>query len=248
MPIAEFQNFGTPHLVAIGLTLVLPFPLAWVARRSASPAAGTVIAWCLAGVLLLNEVAGWSARISDVGLLRFAEHRLPLHVCGIAVFLTAVTLLRRNQATYEIAYFWGLVGAANAVLTPGELDAPYPEFRFFQYFTAHSGIVVGTLFATWGLGMRPTIAGLLRAFAWLNLFAAGIAALNFFVGSNYMYLSAPPSGTVSPFFFAPWPWYILTLEFIALGMFVLVYAPFPLARRWCRQAPALSAARPSADL
>ena len=177
-------------------------------------------------MLLANEVIHWGYRLSEMGWLRFAQNHLPAHVCGIAVFATAATLLFRNQRSFEIAYFWGLVGSANAVITPGGIDAVFPEYRFFQYFISHSGIVVGTLFATWGMRMRPSIGGLLRAFIWLNVLALVAALLNVVLKSNYMYLCAPPSDTVSPFFFLPWPWYIPWLELVALCLFLLVYLPF----------------------
>ena len=230
MPTAEFQTFGTPHLVTTALTLVLPILLTVISRRSACKA--VVVGYLWAGAILINEVIHWSYRLAEVGLSRFAQNHLPLHVCGIATLVTAATLLFRNQKTYEIAYFWGLVGASNAVITPGGLEVGFPGYRFFQYFMAHSGIVVGVLFATWGLRMRPTLGGLFRAFVCLNLFAAGVAVLNVFLGSNYMYLSKPPVGTVSPFFFAPWPWYLPFLDAIGLAMFFAVFSPFLVARAW----------------
>ena len=46
-----------------------------------------------------------------------------------------------------------------------------------------------------------------------------------------MYLSGPPTGTVTPFFFAPWPWYLPILEVIALAMFFAVLSPFLVTRR-----------------
>ena len=225
MPASEFQAFGTSHFIAMALTLVLPILLALLARRAHSQAVATIIAYPLAGTILLNEVAHWVYRIGEVGFNRFVQFHLPLHVCGISVLLTAATLLFRNQRIYEIVYFWGLVGSANAVITPS-IEEDFPGFRFFQYFIAHSGIVVGVLYATWGLRMRPTLGGLFRAFVYLNLFAAAVAVLNFFSGSNYMFLSEPPPATVSPFFFTPWPWYILFLEVIGLAMFFAVLSPF----------------------
>lgn len=230
-----FQAFGPEHICAISLTLILPIVLAWIARRSNRALVGTTIARCLAAALLLNEVAVWGIRLEQVGLAGFARNHLPLHVCGIAVLATVTTLLWKSSRAYEIAYFWGLVGASNAVLTPGGLDAGFPEYRFFQYFIAHSGIVVGSLFATWGLGLRPTLAGLWRAFVALNLFAAGVALINLMLGSNYMYLSAPPANTLSPFFFAPWPWYIVFLEFVALAMFLALLAPLAISERLAAQ-------------
>ena len=153
-----FQTFAAPHLVAMALTLALPALLAVIARRLGG-AAPKAIAWLLAGMLLTNEFTYWTIRIGAIGLDGWVRNHMPLHVCGVAVLLTSATLLFRSPKTYEIVYFWGLVGAANAVITPGGLAVDFPEYRFFQYFIAHSGIVVGVAFATWGLGMRPTLRG-----------------------------------------------------------------------------------------
>ena len=224
----DFQTFSTAHLIAMGLTLGVPILIAAIARRRAAAAIG----YLLAGVLLTNEVTNWCYRFAEFGLSEFSRNHLPLHACGIAVLAAAATLLFRNQRAFEIAYFWGLVGSSNAVITPSlDEGEGFPSYRFFQYFVAHSGIVVGVLFATWGLRMRPSLGGLLRAYVCVNLFALGVGIFNFFVGSNYMYLREPPQ-TASPFFFAPWPWYIPILDLVALGMFFAVLSPFFVSTWW----------------
>ena len=225
-----FRTFGLPHLAAMAATVVIPVLLIRFVRsrpRKVSERVG----WILAGVLLTNDAIYWTYRIRTAGLDGFVERHLPLHLCGAAVMLTAITLLLRNRRAYELAWFWGMVGSLNAVITPGGIETGFPAYRFFQYFVAHSGIVIGVLYATFGLGMRPDFRGLVRAFAALNLFAAGVAVANWLLGSNYMYLSSPPPDTVSPFFLAPWPWYLLILEVIGLAMFLVVLAPFALYRR-----------------
>ena len=228
---AGLQTFSTPHLVVMVLTIAVPVLLSGLARRARSELTGTRIGYCLAGGLLINEVTHWGYRIAVQGVDQFVQNHLPLHACGVAVLAAAATLLSKNQRTYEIAYFWGLAGASNAVVTPDGMELAFPGYRFFQYFVAHSGIVVGVLFATWGLRMRPTLGGLFRAFVSLNLYAVVIALFNILLGTNYLYLSQPPAGTITPFFFAPWPWYILTTEVIGLAMFFVVYSPFVVAKR-----------------
>jgi len=227
----DFQTFGTPHLVVMGLTLALPFVLSGLARRAGDGLTTRSIGYLLAAMLLVNDITAGGYRLLQFGPDYFVRNFLPLHVCGVANLVTAATLIFRSRRTYEIAYFWGLVGSANAVITPGAIETGFPSWRFFQYFIGHSGIVVGVLYATWGLGMRPTLGGLFRAFIYLNAFAVAVGIINLLLGSNYMYLSSPPWGTVSPFFFAPWPWYIPFLDAVALGMFFVVYLPVYLARR-----------------
>ena len=233
----DFQTFSTPHLIVMGLTLAVPILLAAIARRRAA----VTIGYILAGVILTNEAASWCYRFADLDLLDFIRRDLPLHFCGIAVFATAGTLIFRNNRAYEIAYFWGLVGTLNAVITPplGEGEG-FPSYRFIQYFVAHSGIVAGVLYATLGLRMRPTLRGLFRAFVCANLFAVPVGIFNLLVGSNYMYLREPPE-TASPFFFAPHPWYIPILDLVALGMFFAVFSPFLISGWWSTRKAAGSA-------
>ena len=130
----------------------------------------------------------------------------------------------RKRLAFEIAWFWGLVGATNAVITP-QIEVGYPEYRFFKYFIVHGGIVVGALLANLGLDTRPTPMSVVRAFGLLAGLCALVFAVNLLLGSNYMFLMAPPVSE-SPFFFAPWPWYIPILGLFALFLFRLLLLPF----------------------
>ena len=232
MPSSEFQFLGVPHIVALSLTIVLPIALSVLVRKVDSSVVANVVCYLLAATLIVNEIGIWIYRAATVQSFSvFVQSYLPLHICGVALFVVVLVLLRRNQILYEIGYFWGIVGTLNAVLTP-QLGVGFPHYRFFQYFIVHGGIVVSVLFATWGLRMRPTLKGLLRSFLFVNLYMVFIAGVNLLLKSNYMFICEPPY-TKSPFFFAPWPWYILILDGVALILFFVVYSPF-LIGDWLR--------------
>ncbi len=224
MASSEFELFGFAHVAAMGVILAVPIVLTLVVRWLDSAKATLAICYGFAGVISVNEVLNWSHRIATVGVQEFVREYMPLHVCGITVFAVVVMLVFRRQTAYEIAYFWGLVGATNAVVTP-QLEFGFPQYRFFQYFIAHGGIVAAALFATWGLGMRPTTRSVLRVFVLLNVLAVVLIGVNLMLGSNYMFLCQPPV-TKSPFFFLPWPWYLLFLDGIVLVLFYLLFIPF----------------------
>ncbi len=57
---------------------------------------------------------------------------------------------------------------------------------FFQYFISHAGIVAAALFATWGLGMRPTFKSLIRAFVAMNVMAAVVRGVVGSVGAGLL--------------------------------------------------------------
>ena len=232
MPSSEFQFLGVPHIVALSLTIVLPIALSVLVRKVDSSVVANVVCYLLAATLIVNEIGIWIYRAATVQSFSvFVQSYLPLHICGVALFVVVLVLLCRNQTLYEIGYFWGIVGTLNAVLTP-QLGVGFPHYRFFQYFIVHGGIVVSVLFATWGLRMRPTLKGLLRSFLFVNLYMVFIAGVNLLLKSNYMFICEPPY-TKSPFFFAPWPWYILILDGVALILFFVVYSPF-LIGDWLR--------------
>ena len=223
-PELQFQFLGLPHITVMILTVVIPVGLAVWVRKADSPIVTRAVCYCLGSLLLINEIIHWCYRWNEKGPIGFVQEHLPLHVCGVGLFVTAFALFYRNQFIYEIAYFWGLVGTLQGVITPN-LENAFPAYRFFQYFIVHSGIVVGVLFATLGLKMRPTLRSLFRSFLILNLYAVIIGGINYLLNSNYMFLREPPM-TASPFFFAPWPWYIPILDGVAFLFFFLVYLPF----------------------
>jgi hypothetical integral membrane protein (TIGR02206 family) len=232
VPTSEFQFLGVSHIVVLVLIIALPVALSVLVRKADSSVITNAVCYLLGGTLIVNEVGLWVYRMATVQSLdEFLQKHLPLHICGVALFVVVLVLLRRNQILYEIGYFWGIVGTLNAVLTP-QLGVGFPHYRFFQYFIVHGGIVVSVLFVTWGLRMRPTLKGLLRAFLLANLYMVFIAGVNLLLKSNYMFICEPPY-TKSPFFFAPWPWYILILDGVALILFFVVYSPF-LIGDWLR--------------
>ncbi len=225
MPTSEFQFLGIPHIVVLVLTVTLPIALSVLVRKADSSVVTNGVCYLLGAILIVNEVGNWVYRMATVQSFSvFLQRHLPLHICGVALFVIVLALLCRNQILYEIGYFWGLVGTLNAVLTP-QLEVGFPHYRFFQYFIVHGGIVVSVLFATWGLRMRPTFKSLLRSFLLANFYMVVMVGVNLLLKSNYMFICDPPH-TKSPFFFAPWPWYIPILDGVALVLFFVVYSPF----------------------
>ena len=221
--------FGPPHLVAIALTFLVPIGLVLLARKGDSARRTRNIARSLALALILCDLLYRGTGLLTWPLKDFLREALPLHICGVATYLTAIVLLSRSQFLFEVVYFFGLAGTLQAIITPDEVDA-FPSFEFLQFFVRHCLIVIGVLFATCGMAMRPRARGIIQTFVVGNVYLLVIAGVNYLGGWNYMYLCEKPK-SVSPLLFADWPWYILFLELVGLVLFTMLYAPFPLARR-----------------
>jgi hypothetical integral membrane protein (TIGR02206 family) len=54
--------------------------------------------------------------------------------------------------------------------------------------------------------------------------------VNRLTGGNYLFLSRKPEGGSLLDLLGPWPWYILSLEAVALLLFTILYLPFVIGR------------------
>ena len=111
------------------------------------------------------------------------------------------------------------------MLTP-ELFYPFPHYRFFHFFIAHIAIILACLFMTWIVGYRPTVKSIWRTFVYLNIYMTIILGVNALTNGNYLFLAYKPANPSLLDYLGPYPWYILSLEFVALAFFFLLYAPF----------------------
>jgi hypothetical integral membrane protein (TIGR02206 family) len=218
----EFVLFGTSHIIVL-LTLVVLNVGMVVWQRRAGERTRTAFRYALAALLIGQEISLNAWRLST-GTWS-AARTLPLHLCGVAVILSAITLITKNYRLFEICYFWGLAGAIQPLLTP---DSTYgfPHYRFFQVFVSHGAIVTASVYMTLVVGYRPTIKSLWKAILATNAYMLIIAPFNLLVGGNYLFICHPPETPSLIDYLGPWPWYILALEGIGLIMFFLVYAPF----------------------
>lgn len=154
-----------------------------------------------------------------------------MHLCDWVTFIAITALIIRKQLLYEMTYFWGLAGTLQATITP---DLPYgfPHFYFFTFNISHSGILIAAAFLTFGMNFRPQPISILRAFLWLQTYAVTTVIVNVITDQNYGYLCRKPINPSLLDHLGDWPWYILSLEMIALTFFVIYYLPFWIYDLW----------------
>ncbi len=221
---SAFKPFGAEHLTVIGLTVCLCTGLSLWVRQSRSQCVKQAICISIAVVLLSAEWFNYAWVLVHEGWMNFVDHSLPLHVCGFTLYLAVFVLITRNRYAFQLLYFWAFAGTVQALLTPVDQEG-FPAWDCFHFFIIHGGVIVGAAVATFGMEMRPTRKGLAGAYvlSWVMVLVVG--GINALLGTNYMYLCAPPSGS-TPFYFLPWPWYILFLGLLALVFFTLLWLPF----------------------
>jgi len=218
--------FGPSHLAVLAVIVLSSVILVVLARRSPGGVASRDIAVCLSGLLLLNKVAVY-ATIYVTGEFDLPD-ALPMHLCDWSAIAAIIALLWRKQLAFELAYFWGLGGTLQATLTP-DLRFDFPDIRFLTFFISHGGTLVAIVFLTLGMRMRPYPMSLVRIFIWSNIYLAAAGTVDFLLGSNYGYLRHKPLNPSLLDYLGPWPFYILSLEGIALLSYLVYYTPFFIA-------------------
>lgn len=222
-----FRLFGAWHLLAVGAVVVAASALICLARAG-EPVRRRRIARALALALILNETAWhlWNLLAGSWTIQRM----LPLHLCSAMVWITAGALLFGQWRLYPLLYFYGIAGAAQALITPDLGAFGFPHYQFFQTMLGHGLLVTGGFWVVTVERWRPT----LRAVCWvtlgLNAYALLLLWINLRIGSNYLYVTGRPESASLLDFLPDWPWYLMIAEGMAVTIFTLMYLPFRVSR------------------
>src|SRR5216117_4534386 len=220
----EFQPYGLPHLTVIFLTIVLPFALAAIVQRTRSQRLEKVIIGVLSAVLLLNYIV-YLLFIRSQGLVDWRQ-MLPMQMCDWGMVVVIVAMWTGSQRWFEVAYFWGIGGTLQAVLTPN-LPYGFPDWRFISFFTSHSGIIVGVVFLMLTRRYRPYPMSIVRTFIWSEFYFVVTLIADKLTGFNYGFLLHKPEAfSILSFLSDSRPLYLLQMHGLALSFFLALYAPF----------------------
>ena len=228
----EFRAYSAEHLLVIFLTIALPFALAALVRRWPSTKAERAIILGLLFLLAANYF----------GYLFYLrghtdqpwQAKLPMQLCDWAMAVIIVALLTARPLWFEVAYFWGIGGTLQAILTP-DLHYGFPDWRFFNFFISHSGIIVGVIFLMLTRGLRPYRISIVRVFAWTEFYFLCAMTVDYFTQVNYGYLLRKPEAfSLLSYLSDSRPIYLLEMHALALVFFGLLYLPFEIYDL-CRQ-------------
>jgi len=212
--------------VVIALTIALPFVLAAFVRRSRWPRSERIIGRLFAVLLLFNYVGFEIYLAATEGLLW--QKALPFQLCDWAMVVIIVALLTGRERWLEVAYFWGIGGTLQAVLTP-DLKYAFPDIHFLTFFIAHSGIVVAIAFMMIVKKYRPHWISIVRVFAWSELYFVLTISVDLLTGENYGYLlHQPAKPSLLDLLSTERVAYILQMHLLALIFYVVLYLPFAL--------------------
>lgn len=220
-----FSLWGPAHLFTIAIAILCTSAL-FIFRTSLVPYRKPI-----------RLTAGWTLLVSRASLdiwyiytgqwdMRFA---LPLELSSIATIMCGMMLLTKSKFLFELFYFIAIGASVQAIVTP-YLMFGFPQFRYMQFFLVHILLIMAPLIMISLYRFSVTFFSVIKSFVALNIIAAIVFYLDVLFNANYMFLHYKPSTASMLDVLGPYPYYLLSLEAVAFGMFIILYVPFALRK------------------
>ena len=149
-----------------------------------------------------------------------------LYIYVKLVILSIILLLSKSYFLYEFLYFWTICGVLSAIITPELNGYNSHHFIFYHFFISHGLVVMAIMFMTFVNGYQPRAFSILKSMLISNVYMFFVAIVNILTGGNYLFICKKPKVPSIMDFLGPWPWYIFSLELVALVGFSIAYLPF----------------------
>jgi hypothetical integral membrane protein (TIGR02206 family) len=160
---------------------------------------------------------------------------LPLHLCGIQIFLMPLMLKTKWPLLKNFVYLTAFPGALAALLFNETVFYKYPVFHFqsIQTFVIHTLIMIVPIFLMAFDGFRPKLTYILPSTALLAGIAIFDGVVNVLTGGNYLFIASAPADTPIAWVadVTGWPGYIPVMIGIVVIIWLILVLPFTISER-----------------
>ncbi len=228
-----FKVFSVQHIIIFAVFTAITFGIGFLANRFRDNHATMVlITKALIAITIFQEICDYLNRYIN-GTVSLSVD-LPFHICNYVLFISIVVLYNKNKYLFNFCYFNAFSGALMANITP-DLDGVVGDLGVFFFFLHHFLIIINVVWMIYAFDMIPDFKGVVSTVVLLNIIAVPVALVNSLIYklgfgyANYMYLREPPPIN-NPFLIGEGGRYILSMEIIAITIFMLLLIPFQLKR------------------
>lgn len=226
-----FSLYAPPHLAALAVIILLCIVCS-IAYRKAGQSKQQRISRLLGIAILLLEIVR-TVVYSFMGGMSIYE--LPLHLCGMAVFLCAIHSLWKPDWLGQVLYSLCLPGAWAALLFPDWVMYPFFSFVSLHSFAAHGLTVLYIILQTASGAIRPRLSAVWKPVLFLCAVVPPVMWFDYRFHANYMFLQLPSAG--SPLVFlsnlagGSHAGYLFLFAVSIFCIMVLMDLPFAIRRR-----------------
>jgi hypothetical integral membrane protein (TIGR02206 family) len=224
MPSQPFVIFGNAHLITlfIIIAIAIVFPLIVKTR----PMSQVILITKIMGVSLISLefikplIWHYSMNFPWIELV-------PIHMCNLSTLFIGIFLITKKRLFFEVAFFWGIGGGINALITP-DIPNSFPDPQYILFFFGHGLLIIAIAYACISLANRPTFNSVKNGICFSLITLPVIYSINKILGppANYWYLGSKPVGdSILNLFPAP-PLHIPVLIMIGVILFFLIYSPY----------------------
>ena len=173
------------------------------------------------GTLLALSLCATMAMMAAQGRAREA---IPLHLCGLSALAAVAVACGARGFALDFLWYLGLPGALLALVFPAPAISRWQAALNLSYTATHALIVLIPL-SVMARGVRPGLDGAPRTLIALQFAGLAAFAVNCALGTDFMFLCAPPAGTPLEAVFA-WGYlpYLCAMEGMMLACCLLMGA------------------------
>ncbi len=219
----HYQLFGPGHLISLAVLFIAGIIIIYSGTKLISEEQRKRLTILITLCLIIPEIPDLFYRTYI--LMEPVKDNLPLHLCGVSLYITAYALISGRQIFFELAYFWGLGGAIMALLSPGDIFY-FPHLLNLIFYSSHGLIIIGVLFMVIVRKFRPDIFSLLRASVINAAYLLLVYPVNIILDTNYLFLRFKPKGDTLINHMGPWPVYIAGMLALGIASYIILYLPF----------------------
>ena len=146
------------------------------------------------------------------------QEAIPLHLCSVSAIAALALAWGTKGWALDFLWYLGMPGALLALLFPAPAVSRYQALLDLSYMATHALILVIPAYAL-RRGQRVRRGRIRHMLLTVHVLALAAVAANSILGTDYMFLMAPPYGTplCVPYRMG-YGWYMLSLEGLVLAM------------------------------
>jgi hypothetical integral membrane protein (TIGR02206 family) len=228
---AGFKMFGTGHIVWLILTICAAVLLSLKYRslqENGRKKLGLVVCW----IIFISEIGKDVYLLLIIGVFNL-EEVLPLHLCGMAIYISLINAYRPGKITQEMLYSLCMPGALAALIFPSWTFYPMISIVSMQNFIQHALLLIYPVMLLSGGDIKPNHRNLPKCFLFLVIVSAPIYVFNKIFDTDFLFINYPAKG--SPLvLFEKWfgnPGYILGILMLIIIIWMILYLPIMLKHK-----------------
>ena len=149
---------------------------------------------------------------------------IPLHLCSLSALAAIGLAFSPRQVLLDFLWYLGMPGAALALVFPAPAVSGHQALMDASYIVTHALILVIPSLCM-ARGMRPQRGKSRAMMGTLLVIAAVAGAVNRRLGTDFLFLAAPPAGTpLEAVFDAGYPAYLAFLFAMMLALCLIMDA------------------------